>query len=101
MELVNRITEKRVNMIDLMKFDRLDRLRILLGTRWCACGCGLLDRTPYSVLAQQTGLPNATLNKMTTDARLYFNTFKLQQLARVTGWSANDLCRVLHIQESP
>ena len=101
MELVNRISDQTVNLNDLMKFDRLDRLRILLGTRWCTCGCGLLDRTPYSVLAERTGLPKATLNKMTTTAKVYFTTDKLKSLVGLTGWSANDLCRVLHIQETP
>lgn len=85
----------------LEKFDRIDRLRILLGAQWCDCGCGLLERTPYRALADLSKLPLGTLNKMAGNGRIYLTHDKLSCLTKLSRLPKHIVLNILNAKESP
>lgn len=89
------------NLDALATFDRIDRLRILLGTQWCDCGCRLLDRTPYRTLADLSGLPLGTLNKLAGKGRVYLTRDKLETLSTISKLSPPDVLTILNARETP
>ena len=91
----------RVDLIALEPFNRINRLRILLGATWCNCGCGLLYVMPYREISALTGLPLGTLNKLSGSVRVYVSDKHLKTLCQLTNLPAEQLLDVLDLHISP
>jgi hypothetical protein len=94
-------TVEGFNLEALQKFDRVDRLRILLGAKWCNCGCGLLDHTSYRVLADLTKLPLGTLNKMVSNARIFLPCDTLTLLCDRSQLTPDVILELLNAHKTP